>query len=143
MRPKSHRNLDSVCAGQRIAPAGSAVEHPPWCDRQRCTATPDAAMGEAHRSAPVTIVPDTISRVRIAISLSQAHAPWQTTTTYVRLEVAGLDHDFTPVAGSGVLTAAQAAEWSRALSEHGQTAERWDAAQTAASLRALREGVHQ
>jgi len=97
-------------------------------------------MGEAHRSAPIVIGLQSISRVQMISSLSQAR--WQT-TTYVRLEVAGLDHDFTPVAGSGTLTATQAAEWGRALSEHGQTAESWDAAQTAAALRAIREEVHQ
>lgn len=30
------------------------VEHPGWCDRTRCTATPACSAGEAHRGMPST-----------------------------------------------------------------------------------------
>jgi hypothetical protein len=138
---KSQKNLDDVCAGQRTSTAIGTVEHPSWCDRARCTATPAAGLGKAHRNTPATFTADVLmGRLDVTASLTQAHAQWLT-TPYVSLEFVGLEHDWMPVTGIVRLTAEQAADLGRFLSELADTAEVDHAAQVAANLSTLREGV--
>jgi hypothetical protein len=91
-----------------------SVEHPSWCDPGLCTATADAVVGKAHRSAPTIVGAEGAGRVRVTMSLSRAHAPWPT-IPYVRFHLSGLDVDFRTVSGEAALTAVQAADLGRGL----------------------------
>ena len=73
-------------------------------------------------------------------SLVQAHARWLT-APYVSVEFVGLEHDWMPAHGAVELTAEGAAALGRFLSELADTAEVDHAAQVAAYLSTLREGV--
>jgi hypothetical protein len=107
---------DNLLTGLRPIP-GVAVVHPAWCDLALCTATPDAATGQAHRSAAVVMATDGPGRLRTEIGLSQAHAPWPT-DTYAEIRVVGLtDTSWRTVSGRGLLTVRQAASLGEALRE--------------------------
>jgi hypothetical protein len=137
---KSQKNLDDICAGQRTSTAIGTVEHPSWCDRARCTATPTATTG-AHRSTPANLTADALGgRLDVTASLVQAHARWLT-APYVSVEFVGLEHDWMPVRGAVELTAEGAANLGRFLSELAGTAEVDHAAQVASYLSKLGEGV--
>jgi hypothetical protein len=73
-------------------------------------------------------------------SLVQAHARWLT-APYVSVEFVGLEHDWIPVRGAVELTPEGAADLGRFLSELAGTAEADYAAQVAAYLSTLGEGV--
>ena len=81
MSEKSQKNLGT-----------SDIRHPEWCDPTRCTATPTAATGEAHRGTPttLTIAPTLFPPLFVHVSLYRAHAPWLT-TVFVELELSGHD----------------------------------------------------
>ncbi len=141
MNVKSQKNLEDVCAGQRTSTAIGTVEHPSWCDRARCTATPATTTGGAHRSTPANLTADALGgRLSVTGSLVQAHARWLT-APYVSVEFVGLEHDWMPAHGAVELTAEGAAALGRFLSELADTAEVDHAAQVAAYLSTLREGV--
>jgi hypothetical protein len=138
---KSQKNLEDVCADQRTSTAIGTVDHPSWCDRARCTATPAATTGQAHRSTPANVTADAlIGRLSMTASLIQAHARWLT-TPYVAVEFVGLEHDWEPVRGAVELTPEGAGKLGRFLSELADTAEVDHAAQVAAYLSTLGEGV--
>jgi hypothetical protein len=55
----------------------AVVAHPDWCDLALCTATPAAAIGEAHRGTPVTVTAGhALEDLTVTAGLYQAHAPW-------------------------------------------------------------------
>jgi len=126
---KSSHNLDHL-------------QHPTWCDRNRCTATPSASKGGAHHSAPTTFTdPASIARrLEITGSLYQAHAPWQT-ATYLDLEFSGLEHDWKPITATLHVTTDRAVALGRFLTDLGQIGEAEQAAQIRADLSALSKGV--
>jgi hypothetical protein len=98
------------------------IEHPEWCDPARCTATPAAVMGEAHRGSPVTITAaNSLVNLAVAGSLYQAHARWQT-CMFVQLDVTGLLHDWQPVTGTATLTVEDATVLGRMLTDLAATA---------------------
>jgi hypothetical protein len=138
---KSQKNLEGVCAGQRTSTAIGTVEHPAWCDRARCTATPATTTGQAHRSTPANLTADALGgRLSVTASLVQAHARWLT-APYVVVEFVGLEHDWMPVRGAVELTHEGAAKLGRFLSELAVTAEVDHSAQVAAYLATLGEGM--
>jgi len=138
---KSQKNLEDVCAGQRTSTATGTVEHPSWCDRARCTATPATTTEGAHRSTPANLKADALGgRLTVTASLIQAHARWLT-APYVAVEFVGLEHDWTPVRGAVELTPEGAAALGRFLSELADTAEVDHAAQVAAYLSTPGEGA--
>jgi hypothetical protein len=91
-----------------------AVRHPEWCHTDRCTATPAAAVGEAHRGEPVTITLDGLYSLTVAASLYKPHARWLT-EVYIELDIAGLDDGWRPVRGTATMPAHRAGEIGRAL----------------------------
>src|SRR5947207_6981195 len=131
MNEKSQRNFFEVALLSSHPPAAVRSSRHRGATPYRWTATPEAAIGEAHRGAPEAVAVDGISRVEIGASWSRAHAPWLT-ATYVRLQVGGRDHDFMSVSGDGVPTTGQAAEIGRLLADLDAMARAADAAQTQA-----------
>ena len=118
------------------------VQHPAWCDRTRCTATPSASTGEAHRSTPTTFTApaSTSLRLEVTASLYQAHAQWLT-ATYVDLEFSGLERDWLPISASLHLTTNHAVELGRFLADLGEVGEAEQAAQVQAYLSAVSKEV--
>lgn len=109
------------CPEPSVSPV-SALWHPSWCDRSRCSATAEGAVGQAHRSALVSIAAEGINGVAVTLTLSRAHAPWPT-VTYVDVCVSGLhDAHYLPVAGAGALTVRQAVDLGQALLDLGRLA---------------------
>jgi hypothetical protein len=92
----------------------SAVRHPEWCHTDRCTATLTAAIGEAHRGEPVTIIVDGLYSLTVTASLYKPHARWLT-EVFVELDIAGLDDDPRPVRGTATVPAHRVGEIGRAL----------------------------
>jgi hypothetical protein len=92
------------------------ARHPEWCHIGRCTATPACAMGEAHRSEPVSVTVAGVYPVTVTMSLYRANAPWLT-EVFVDVEVSGLVDDWREVGGSARVPAHQAAEVGRVLVE--------------------------
>jgi hypothetical protein len=129
MSEKSSDNLD-------------LVQHLAWCDRNRCTATPSASMGGAHRSTPTTFTaPAGLGqRLEVTASLYQAHTRWLT-ATYVDLEFFGLEHDWLPISASLHLTTDHSVELGRFLTDLSQIGEAEQAAQVQAYLSALSKEV--
>jgi hypothetical protein len=91
-----------------------AVRHPEWCHTDWCTATPAAAVGEAHRGEPVTITLDGLYSLTVAASLYKPHARWLT-EVYLELDIAGLDDGWRPVRGTATVPADRVCEIGRAL----------------------------
>ena len=92
------------------------ARHPEWCHSGRCAATPACAMGEAHRSEPVSVTVAGAYPVTVTMSLYRANAPWLT-EVFVDVEVSGLVDDWREVGGSARVPAHQAAEVGRVLVE--------------------------
>jgi hypothetical protein len=129
MPEKSFDNLDHV-------------QHPTWCDRTRCTATPSASVGGAHGSAPTTFTaPGSLGqRLEVTANLYQAHARWLT-ATYVDLEFSGLEYDWTPISATLHVTTDHAVELGRFLTDLGQVGEAEQATQVQAYLSKLSKEV--
>src|SRR5262245_25474453 len=94
----------------------SDIRHPEWCDPARCTATPTAATGEAHRSAPTTLtIGETVfAPLSVGVSLYKAHAPWLT-EVYVELELSGHSPDYQPASLRATVPAHKAGEIGQLL----------------------------
>jgi hypothetical protein len=78
--------------------------------------------------------------VEVTASLVQSHLRWLT-APYVLVEFGGLEHDWMPVHGTVELTPDAAAQIGRFLSDLADTANVDHAAQVAAYLSTLQEGV--
>lgn len=75
-----------------------------------------------HRSTPSSYEANaSLARFEVTAALYQAHAPWLT-GLYVELELSGLDHDWKATGGMLLLTAEQALELGRFLTDLGQAA---------------------
>ncbi len=113
------------------------IQHPAWCDRERCTATTEPSTGGAHRSVLTRFSADAgLTRLEITAALYQAHAPWLT-ELYVDVEFSGLERDWTAITGTACLPAKQLLGLGRFLTNLGQAAVIDYAAQVEASLSAL------
>jgi hypothetical protein len=104
----------TVVMDRKIVVEPQPIRHPDWCDAARCTATPAATMGEAHRSVPASLVSHDPYGVNVTASLHKPYAPWLT-EVYVDLQVTGLADDFMPVQGSSLVPAHRAAQTGQAL----------------------------
>ncbi len=114
------------------------VTHPKWCDLRRCTARSEDVHG-AHRGAPATYKTDaSLAAFKVTAALYQAHAPWLT-ALYVELEFSGLDHDWKATRGTVCLTAEQALDLGRFLTDLGQAAVADYGAQVESYLSSLSE----
>jgi hypothetical protein len=119
----------------------AVVAHPHWCDPARCTATPAAAMGEAHRGTPVTITAGrALEDLTVTATLYQAHAPWLT-AVLVTLDIAGLDEQWKPATLNATVTVEQAGNVARVLAELAECGAAWQARQTDDYLSALQARV--
>ena len=106
---------------QRRHDRNQTVTHPKWCDFRRCTASSEHIHG-AHRGAPVSYKTGaSLAPFEVTAALYQAHAPWLT-ALYVELEFSGLDHDWKAPRGTVCLTAEQALDLGRFLTDLGQAA---------------------
>jgi hypothetical protein len=92
------------------------IRHPEWCDPARCTATPTAATGQAHRSAPtpLTIGETVVAPLAVNVSLYKAHAPWLT-EVYVELELSGHSANYRPASLRATVPAHKAGEVGQLL----------------------------
>jgi hypothetical protein len=80
------------------------IQHPAWCNPDRCTATPQRRTGEAHRGSPVTVVAKGVDRFVVTADLLQAHAPWLT-ETFVEKQMSGLAQNWELVCGTATAPA--------------------------------------
>lgn len=114
------------------------LQHPAWCDRNRCTATRSASTEEAHRSTPTTFsAPGSASqRLEVTASLYQAHARWLT-ATYVDLEFSGPERNWLPISASLHLTTDHAVALGQFLTDLSQIGEADQAAQVQSYLSTL------
>lgn len=94
---------------------GPAIAHPDWCDPVRCTATPAAAKGEAHRGTPAAVTAERpLGNLTVTASLYQVHAPWLT-DVLVELTLSGRDEHWQLAAVAATVTVEQASDLARSL----------------------------
>jgi hypothetical protein len=119
----------------------AVVAHPDWCDQARCTATPAATMGEAHRGAPVTVTAGgALDDLTVTVSLYQAYAPWLT-AVLVKLDVTGRDEHCKPAAMTAAVTIEQAGDLARVLAGLAASGTAWQTRLTEDYLSALQAEV--
>jgi hypothetical protein len=57
----------------------TTVEHPTWCDLNRCTATPAVARGETHQGTPFTVTVRSVHEtLKVTACLARSHCRWPT-----------------------------------------------------------------
>jgi hypothetical protein len=101
----------------RDAAPDPAVAHPDWCDPARCTATPAATKGEAHRGTAATVTAERpLGDLTVTASLYQAHAPWLT-SVLVELDISGRDEHWQPARLAATVTVEQAGDLARVLAD--------------------------
>src|SRR5262249_50412896 len=103
----------------------AVVAHPGWCAPARCTATPAATTGEAHRGTPVTVTAGrALDDLPVRASLYQAHVPWLT-AVLVTLDMTGRDEHWQPAALTATVTVEQAGDLARVLADLAASGAAW------------------